>query len=157
MGEKIELTEEVAASPETVFHALTDADELSRWWTTSADSDARTGGAFEYRFEFSEEPERNHLYSGTYDAVVPNERVAYPWQGRLGDTNVDVTLRPSGDGTTVRLVHSGWGEGGEWPAAVKLHEEGWGFFLGNLKSYLERGEDQRAAALGMKTPAVTSG
>jgi hypothetical protein len=35
-----------------------------------------------------------------------------------------------------------------------MHEEGWGFFLGNLKSYLERGEDQRAAALGMKTPAA---
>lgn len=154
MGKKIERTEEIAAPPETVFQALTDADELSRWWTTSADSDARTGGAFEYRFEFAEEPERNHTYTGTYDAVVPNERVAYPWQGRLGDTNVDVALRPSGDGTTVRLVHSGWGEGGEWPAAVKMHEEGWAFFLGNLKSYLERREDQRAAALGMKTPAA---
>lgn len=156
MGKEIELKQEIAADPETVFRALTDVDELSRWWTTSADSDARTGGAFEYRFEFPEEPERNHTYSGTYDAVVPNERVAYPWQGRLGDTKVEVTLRPSGDGTELRLVHSGWGEGGEWPTAVKMHEEGWGFFLGNLKSHLERGEDNRAA-MGMKTPAVTTG
>lgn len=92
---------------------------------------------------------------GTYDAVVPNERVAYPWQGRLGDTKVDVTLHATGDGTTVRLVHSGWGEGGEWPAAVQMHEQGWGFFLENLKSYLERGEDRRAAAMGMKTPVTT--
>jgi uncharacterized protein YndB with AHSA1/START domain len=157
MGQEIELTNEIAASPEAVFRALTDPDELSRWWTTSAESDARTGGAFEYRFEFPEQPERNHTYSGTYDAVVPNERVAYPWQGRLGDTKVDVMLRPSGDGTVLRLVHSGWGEGGEWPAAVKMHEEGWGFFLGNLKSYLETGEDLRAAALGMRTSAVTTG
>lgn len=156
MGKEIELKQEIAADPETVFRALTDVDELSRWWTTSADSDARTGGAFEYRFEFPEEPERNHTYSGTYDAVVPNERVAYPWQGRLGDTKVEVTLRPSGDGTELRLVHSGWGEGGEWPTAVKMHEEGWAFFLGNLKSHLERGEDNRAA-MGMKTPAVTTG
>jgi uncharacterized protein YndB with AHSA1/START domain len=156
MGKEIELKQEIAADPETVFRALTDADELSRWWTTSADSDARTGGAFEYRFEFPEEPERDHNYSGKYDAVVPNERVAYPWQGRLGDTSVDVSLRPSGGGTELRLVHSGWGEGGEWPAAVKMHEEGWGFFLGNLKGYLERGEDNRAA-MGMRTPAVTTG
>jgi uncharacterized protein YndB with AHSA1/START domain len=156
MGKQIELKQEVAAPPETVFRALTDADELSRWWTTSADSDARTGGAFEYRFEFPEEPERNHVYSGEYDAVVPNERVAYPWRGRLGDTSVDVTIRPSGDGSELRLVHSGWGEGGEWPAAVKMHEEGWTFFLGNLKRYLEGGEDQRPA-MGMKTPAVTRG
>jgi uncharacterized protein YndB with AHSA1/START domain len=156
MGKTIELSQEIAAPPERVFRALTDADDLSRWWTTSADSDARTGGAFEYRFEFPDEPERNHVYSGAYDAVVENERVAYPWRGRLGDTNVDVTLSPSGDGTTLTLRHEGWGEGGEWPAAVKMHEEGWAFFLGNLKRYLEGGEDQRAA-MGMKTPAVTTG
>jgi uncharacterized protein YndB with AHSA1/START domain len=156
MSKEIDLKQEIAADPETVFRALTDADELSRWWTTSAESDARTGGAFEYRFEFPEEPERNHIYKGTYDAVVPNERVAYPWRGRLGDTNVDVTLRPRTTGTELRLVHSGWGEDGAWPAAVKMHEEGWGFFLGNLKSYLERGEDNRAA-MGLRTHAVTTG
>ena len=154
---EIELTKQIAASPETVFHALTDPDELSRWWTTSADSDARTGGAFDYRFEFENEPERNHAYTGKYDAIAANERVAFPWVGRLGTTKVDITLRPSGDGTTLRLVHSGWGEGGEWPAAVEMHEQGWGFFLENLKSYLERGEDRRASAMGMKTPAVTTG
>jgi uncharacterized protein YndB with AHSA1/START domain len=156
MSTTIELTKEIAAPPEAVFRALTDADELSRWWTTSADSDARTGGAFEYRFEFPAEPDRNHTYEGTYDSIVANERVAYPWQGRLGDTKVEVTLEAAGDGgTTLRLVHSGWGEGGEWPAAVKMHEDGWAFFLGNLQSYLERGEDRRADALGMRTPAVT--
>ena len=154
---EIELTKQIAATPETVFHALTDPDELSRWWTTSADSDARTGGAFDYRFEFQNQPERNHAYTGKYDAIAANERVAFPWEGRLGTTKVDITLRPSGDGTTLRLVHSGWGEGGEWPAAVEMHEQGWGFFLENLKSYLERGEDRRASAMGMKTPAVTTG
>jgi uncharacterized protein YndB with AHSA1/START domain len=152
----IEITKEIAAPPETVFRALTDADELSRWWTTSAESDARTGGAFAYRFEFENEPERNHTYTGDYDAVVDNERVAFPWEGRLGLTNVDVTLRPSGDGTSLKLVHSGWGEGGEWPAAIEMHEQGWGFFLENLKNYLERGDDRRASAMGMKTPAVTT-
>jgi hypothetical protein len=38
-----------------------------------------------------------------------------------------------------------------------MHEQGWGFFLDNLKAYLERGEDRRAAAMGMKTRAVASG
>jgi uncharacterized protein YndB with AHSA1/START domain len=158
MAQKIEITKEIAASPETVFRALTDPDELSRWWMTSAASDPRPGGAFNDRFEFEEQTEqrRNHSYSGTYDDVVANERVAYPWEGRLGETKVDVTLRPSGDGTMLRLVHSGWGEGGEWPAAVEMHEQGWGFFLENLKTYLESGEDRRAAAMGMRTPAAST-
>jgi uncharacterized protein YndB with AHSA1/START domain len=159
MGQTIEITKDIAASPETVFRALTDPDELSRWWTSSADSDPRTGGAFDYRFQFEEQTEqrRDHSYSGTYDEVVENERVAYPWQSRLGETKVEVTLRPSGEGTLLRLVHTGWGDGGEWPAAVEMHEQGWGFFLDNLKAYLERGEDRRAAAMGMKTRAVASG
>lgn len=153
---KIDQTLEIAAPPETVFRALTDADELSRWWTTTADSVTRPGGAFEYRFEFDEQPERNHTYSGTYEEFVPNKRVAYPWQASVGDTRVDVTLRPTGDGTTLCLVHTGWGDDDKAREAVQMHEEGWGFFLGNLKSYLERGDDQRAAAMGMKTRAVTT-
>jgi hypothetical protein len=86
--------------------------------------------------------------------VTAGERVRYPWKTGLGPTEVDFRVEPAGDGARVRLVHSGWGEGGDWDASVQMHEEGWGFFLDNLKGYLERGEDSRAAAMGMKTPAA---
>jgi uncharacterized protein YndB with AHSA1/START domain len=155
MGQKVEITKEIAALPETVFRALTDADELSRWWTSGADSDARKGGAFEYRFEFPDQPERDHTYSGTYDVLETNARVAYPWSYGAGTTKVDVTLGPSGDGTQLRLVHTGWPEGAEGAESVRIHEEGWRFFLENLKTWLERGEDRRAEMMGMKTPAAT--
>ena len=59
----IEITREIAAAPEHVFRALTDADELARWWTSSGESDARTGGSFSYRFEF-EDSDRDHTYEG---------------------------------------------------------------------------------------------
>src|SRR5918992_2980143 len=157
MGQKVELTKEIAAPPETVFRALTDADELSRWWTSSADSDPRKGGAFEYRFEFPDQPDRDHTYSGAYDEFVANERVAYPWHYSAGVTKVDVALRPAGDGTELRLVHSGWPESTEGTDAARMHEEGWGFFLENLKTWLERGEDRRADAMGMKTTAAARG
>ena len=148
----IELTRTIDASSPIVFRALTDPGELSRWWASSAESDARTGGAFSYGFEF-DDASRNHTYRGVYHEVVPNERVSYPWQGALGETRVDVSLRPAGDGTELTLVHSGWGTGDDWDAAVQLHEQGWSFFLDNLKSYLERGEDARASQMGMRTPA----
>jgi uncharacterized protein YndB with AHSA1/START domain len=151
----IELTRTIAAPPEAVFRALTDADELTKWFATSADSDPRTGGAFDYRFEFAEDESRNHSYGGVYGEVVANERVSYPWRSRLGDTRVDVTLRPSGESTELRLVHSGWGESSEWRESLRMHEEGWRFFLDNLKSWLESGEDRRASAMGMKTAAAT--
>ena len=150
----IELTRTIAAPPATVFRALTDAAELSRWWTTSAESDARTGGAFAYAFEFAD-PSRDHTYVGTYHDVRPGELVSYPWHTSLGETRVDVTLRPAGDGTELTLVHTGWGSGDAADEAVELHEQGWGFFLDNLRSTLERGDDLRAAGpMGQKTPAT---
>jgi len=142
MSRTIELTRTTEASPERVFRAWTDADELNRWWTTTAESDARTGGAFAYGFEF-EDVSRDHIYTGAYHEVAPGERVSYPWQAGVGETTVDVRLEPAGDGTKVTLLHSGWGAGAEAEEAVELHEQGWRFFLDNLVAYLDRGEDLR--------------
>ena len=143
----IEITRSIAAPPERVFRALTDGDELSRWWTTSADSDVRTGGAFSYVFEFAD-PSRDQTYAGTYDEVTPNERLRYPWA--TGNTTVEVTLRPSGDGTELTLTHEGFTD----EELRRPHEEGWSFFLDNLKSWLETGTDLRPSApMGQKTPA----
>ncbi len=153
MSRTIELTRTTEAPQERVFRAWTDADELSRWWTTTAESDARAGGAFSYGFEF-EDASRNHTYTGTYHAVAPGERVSFPWQGALGETTVDVRLESAGERTKVTLAHSGWGDGEQWDEAVELHEQGWSFFLDNLVAYLDRGEDlRREAPMGQKTLA----
>src|SRR5687767_1149092 len=113
----IEITKTIAASPEKVFRAFTDADELSRWWTTRADSDARTGGTFSYVFEFAD-ASRDHTYTGVYDEVTPNERIRFPWS--TGDTNVDVRLRPAGDATEVTLTHEGFTD----DEMISAHEQG---------------------------------
>lgn len=150
----IELTRTIEASPSVVFHALTDAGELSRWWTTSAESEPRTGGSFSYRFEFADSA-RDHTYEGAYIDVTRDERVSYPWRAAVGETTVDVRLQPAGSGSELTLRHSGWPETAEADAAVELHEQGWSFFLDNLVAYLERGEDLRPAApMGQKTPAT---
>lgn len=153
MSRTIELERTIQASPDAVFRALTDAQELPRWWTSSARSDARSGGRYEYGFEF-EDASRNHTYRGKYLEVAEGERVRYPWQTGLGPTEVDFRVEPADGGARVRLVHSGWGGGDGWDESVRMHDEGWSFFLDNLKAYLERGEDARASAMGMKTRAV---
>ena len=45
----IEITKQIEATRERVFRALTDADELTRWFPSSAESDARTGGEYVLR------------------------------------------------------------------------------------------------------------
>jgi uncharacterized protein YndB with AHSA1/START domain len=144
----IEITKRIDAAPERVFRALTDADELSRWFASSAESDARTGGDFVLRFEFEDES-KNHTYAGQYEDVSPMERVRYPWNGRFGDTTVEFVLRPDDRGTELTLIHSGWTDSAE--EARQMHEQGWGFFLDNLERYLTGGEDQRDPAMQMRT------
>ena len=150
----IEIVRTIGAPPDRVFRALTEADELARWWTSSGTSEPRTGGAFSYRFEF-DDPSRDHTYEGAYHDVSAGERISYPWQASLGETTVDIRLRPTGDGTELVLRHFGWGDGTEADEAVKLHEQGWSFFLDNLKSYLDGGVDLRVGGpMGQRTPAT---
>jgi uncharacterized protein YndB with AHSA1/START domain len=149
----IEQTIEIDAPPEAVFRALTDAEELSRWWTTRAVSDPRTGGSFSYTWEFEEQTERNHTREDTYADVTADEHLRYDWPMPFGNTVVDFRLEPRGDGTTLVLEHEGWGTGGDWDQSFEMHVGGWQFFLGNLKTYLEQGEDRRAEAMGLRTSA----
>jgi uncharacterized protein YndB with AHSA1/START domain len=146
----IEITKQIDAPRDRVFRALTDAEELGRWFASSAESQPRTGGEYVLRFRFEDES-RDHTYAGRYEQVTP-ERVRYPWNGRFGETTVEFVLKPSGSGTELTLVHAGWTAEAE--EARQLHEEGWGFFLDNLERYVTGGEDQRTAALQQKTGAT---
>jgi uncharacterized protein YndB with AHSA1/START domain len=151
MEHEFTLTKEIAAAPEVVFRALTEPAELDRWWTTSAESEPRSGGRFDYRWEFSADAGReDHRQSGAYDEVVANERLAYPWEAAGRTTRVEVTVAPNGAGTLLRLAHTDWGAGEEAAESARMHGEGWGFFLDNLQSYLELGEDRRAEVMKLK-------
>jgi uncharacterized protein YndB with AHSA1/START domain len=77
----IVITKQIAAQPERVFRALTDADELGRWFASTAESDPHTGGEYVLRFD-----------------------------GQFGETTAEFVLKPGGSGTDVRLHHSGWVE-----------------------------------------------
>jgi len=66
--------------------------------------------------------------------IEPNRRLVFTWgwegEGHPippGSSTVEVTLEPDGEGTVVRLVHSGLPE-----AAVPRHAEGWDLFLPRL-------------------------
>jgi uncharacterized protein YndB with AHSA1/START domain len=143
----------INAPADRVFRALTDADEITRWFASSAKSDAKTGGRFAYDYVFAD-TSRNHSVEGEYRDLTPGETVAYSWPAGHAKhpTEVVYTLTPKGGATELTLVHSGWKA--DALDSMKEHEMGWGFFLSNLKSYLEEGKDQRAAAMGMKTGAT---
>lgn len=130
-----------------VFHALTDAHELKRWWITDGISEPRAGGRFRYEWKMAD-PANDHVQEGAYEEVVDGERIAYPWASPAGESRVIVSLAESNGGTRVSLVHEDISEDDQF----ERYEQGWTGFLANLKSVLEGGQDNRTA-MGVQTLA----
>jgi uncharacterized protein YndB with AHSA1/START domain len=137
----------VEAPRDRVFRALTDADELKRWWITDGVSEPRPGGRFRYEWKMAD-PADDHVQEGTYDEVAEGERVAFPWHSPAGDSRVTLALTDGDGGTRVSLVHAGIAADDQF----ERYEQGWQGFLANLKSVLEDGADRRAA-MGVQTLA----
>ncbi len=122
----------VEAPPEAVWRALTEADELVRWFPLEARVEPGEGGSV--WISWGEGAEGRAAFT----AWEPNRHVG--WAERYGPIlmAVDFHLEARGGGTVVRLVHSGFGTGAEWDDQFHMTEGGWSYFLTGLRLYLER-------------------
>ena len=125
----IEREMRIDASPETVFEFFTDPAKMVRWKGTTATLDPRPGGV--YRVQMNEQA----IALGEYVEVDPPNRVVFTWgwEGSYagtapGSSTVEITLTPDGDGTLVRLVHTGL----PTPESVEAHGHGWDQYMPRL-------------------------
>jgi uncharacterized protein YndB with AHSA1/START domain len=139
----IELEHRFAAPRDRVFEAWTNPDVLKRWWraaetweTPLAEVDAREGGA--YRLSMKTDEGEVHTVFGEYREVSPPERLAFTWTWEEGpgpamagsdNTLVVVEFHEDGEGTLVKLTHSGFAD-----EEIKgMHVHGWQGVLANLE------------------------
>jgi uncharacterized protein YndB with AHSA1/START domain/uncharacterized damage-inducible protein DinB len=139
----VRVSQEVDATPETVFRALTHPLELSFWLCHQAWTEPRVGGDFLVRW-------RNGWWArGVYQTVERPRRVALTWQGKdePGETTVtfEIEALDKVAATAVTVVHSGYGEEAIWDKAVAEAEKSWPLALENLASILATGVDLREA------------
>jgi len=119
----------VAAPPETVFSYWVEPARLTTWMGREATIEARPGGRFEIDYNTD-----NHM-RGTVLECDPPRRLVYTfgWLGAEppspgpGASTVEIDFEPDGDGTLMRLRHSGLD-----PAEVPTHAEGWDQHLAAL-------------------------
>jgi uncharacterized protein YndB with AHSA1/START domain len=118
----------IAAPREVVFEYFVDPAQMVRWKGVEATLDPNPGGV--YRVDMNGQ----EVALGEYVEIEPPERVVFTW-GWVGDgsavppgsTTVEVTLEADGEGTIVRLRHSGLD--GEQAAR---HAVGWEHYLERL-------------------------
>jgi uncharacterized protein YndB with AHSA1/START domain len=138
--DRIEREIVVSAPQERVWAALTDPEELARWFGDSAEVDLRPGGAARFGWEG---------YGDSFHAVVetvdPPNRFAYRWAvesdtplEEAPSTLVEFTLEPGGNGTIVRLVESGFAAlpDDQYEETIGGNKKGWTSELGDLVDYV---------------------
>jgi uncharacterized protein YndB with AHSA1/START domain len=118
----------IDAAPSAVFEFLTDPGMMVRWMGTEAVLDPRPGG--DYRVNISGQDR----VSGKVIEIVPDRRLVFSWgweDGALpvapGESTVEITLEPDGEGTLLRLTHR------DLPQDMhKFHQLGWDHALPRL-------------------------
>jgi uncharacterized protein YndB with AHSA1/START domain len=134
-NDALEMVREIRATPEQVFRALTDPQELMKWWgakgmLTRAHVNLRPGG--EYRFEFLSPEGEAAWVKGQYQVVEPPRRIVKTWfNSKFPDlrNTVEFHLEPFAGGTRLTLIHSGLSDR---PEAFEDYEKGWPDVLGRL-------------------------
>ncbi|HLA08670.1 MAG TPA: SRPBCC domain-containing protein, partial [Anaerolineales bacterium] len=91
--------------------------------------------------------------AGEYVEVISGEKLSYTWTVAEGSVPTLVTflLKETNGETTVDLDHSTSHEGADEKKLHDGHANQWGFFLMNLKGYLEAGMDLRKEKLNQIT------
>jgi uncharacterized protein YndB with AHSA1/START domain len=148
----------IAAPPARVFQAITDPNQMPRWWgqqdlytLTECKADLRVGGKWSSVGVGADgTPFRS---DGEYLEVDPPRRLVHTWIASYrgpGKTIVRWELEPqsvhglhgrgpqrAGTGTLLRIRHEGFA--GD-PESAASHSEGWKRVMGWLLVFIEKGE-----------------
>lgn len=134
-GRTAELEFEINAKVEDVWAAITEAEHLASWFPMTARVEPGKGGTMFMAWgdEFQG--------SCTIEVWEPGHHLRTTFmEGAEGEpmrTHVDYFLEGKGGVTTLRLVHSGFGEGAKWDTLYDGVSRGWAAELRSLKHYME--------------------
>jgi uncharacterized protein YndB with AHSA1/START domain len=126
-----------------VWKALTDVEEMQRWYFDVKDFKPEVGFEFEFIVEH-EGMKYHHLCKVT--EVIPQRKLSYTWryQGHEGDSLVTFELFADGDKTRLKLTHEGLETFPKLPAfARKNFKQGWTSIASELQQFLEKDADEK--------------
>ncbi len=136
--DRIERTIDIAHSPERVWAAITTAEGLGSWFGNSAKIDLRPGGAAEMTWD------HGHRAEMRVERVEEPRVFGYTWhiyglpEEDPRRTYVEFTLEPTGSGTRLTVVESGFSQLSQeaYDQAYNGNTKGWASELGELVDYL---------------------
>lgn len=142
MEEKLQVRKEVVieTSPDKVFKALTDENELSKWFPDNAVFEPRQGGKIRFTFHPSEKEHPDEVnVDGKVVEIIPDKKLVYTWEPHpkndFPPTTVTWTLEEiEPQKTKVTLVHVGFASKDKETEFHKT-DAGWSHFLPRLAKH----------------------
>jgi len=139
---------QIAAPPERVFQALSDADQLKQWFTSpdcpakSWKMNARVGGSYAYESEPGSVEINGVRAFECHGEILesdPPRLLVYTWianwhEDKNSRTIVRWELTPKQNGTFLRVTHSGLRK---MPIVRKDYAGGWPGVVEGLKRFVE--------------------
>jgi uncharacterized protein YndB with AHSA1/START domain len=139
----------IAAPAERVFRAITDPQQVIRWWNSEEcqteffEMDARPGGQWRFgtrKTKLNFKGVNQSCCQGEVLEFDPPRLLAYTWISTWHDdksrkTIVRWELTPTNDGTHVKVTHSGLAQE---PVARKDYSGGWPGVVKLLKQFVEK-------------------
>jgi uncharacterized protein YndB with AHSA1/START domain len=146
MSKSHETIIDIKATPEEVFRAVTDPEQIVKWFAPYARVDTQVGG--KYIISWDPELEGDGVISvwnpPQHFAQYSERSVAYNGEGTPVDTGtpqkiaIDYYIEALADGMTrLRLVQSGFGPEAAWDDEYQATKTGWSDFMRKLKEILE--------------------
>ena len=137
----------IAAAPQRVFSALTQQDEIARWWTDDLSVTPEIGSLAEFRFS-----QGTFVIQFEVAELEQDENVRWitrqgPSTGHWAGTSVIWQLEPVYNGTKVVFNHDGFIKK---DYRYEMTRAWWEHFLGSLKSYLETGKGTPGSPLSVR-------
>ncbi len=122
----------IAATPEAVYAAFSDPDQLNQWWTKICQGQPIIGSI--YQLYFSEE------YDWRARVTIANPGHQFEWTMEDSDedwegTKVGIHISPFEDKVLVSFYHTGWPEDNHH---YRRSNFCWAYLLHNMKLLLER-------------------
>jgi uncharacterized protein YndB with AHSA1/START domain len=151
----VDLSIDIDATIEDVWHALTTGEGIARWFAPHAAVTPGEGGSVSIGWDPKE--------MGTTPITVwePLRRMQTASEmpgkdGRIVRLAIDYYLEAHGGRVRVRLVHSGFDSDGSWDEYIDGLDAGWAYFLFNLKFALERHRGVDRVQLFARFPTVAA-
>jgi uncharacterized protein YndB with AHSA1/START domain len=139
----IELEVEVAGTPEEVWRAIATGPGISSWYVPHVVEEREGGTA---TASFGDAPEMQ--VPGRVAAWEPPRRIVFDDGEGAGGLAFEWLVEARDGGTcVVRLVNTGFGDGGDWDDQYDALKEGWRLFLVNLQLHCEHFAGQSAASM----------